>query len=97
MPSGMDSTPIATIDLIFTREIDQGGGWWTAEADHLFDPNDGQRKHGVVSVQPDKSIQYRPLGTAGPFELYRKDGPTAIFPLRPEDGKVHVFVYKVWG
>lgn len=38
----------------------------------------------VLSVQPDGSIEHRPQGTAGPYEIYKLVGDIAIY--TPVDG-----------
>lgn len=93
MKAGMSTQPIAVIDLVLEKVIDQGDGTWTAEANGLHDPADGQYKYGTVSVQDDGSIQWRAVGTTGAFERFVKlDAKTALFSPRGTKGYVFAFV-----
>ena len=82
MNPGMGTTPLVTFALVLTAMHDQGDGTFTAE-------HNGQ----VVSCQPDGSIQFRPAGTAGPWEKFVKlDAKTILFSPEGTVGYAFAFV-----
>ncbi len=98
MKSGMSSQPLAVIDLVLEKVIDQGDGTWTAEANGLLDPEDGQHKYGTVSVQDREDakgnpiIEWRQIGANGSFERFLKlDAKTVLF--SPRGTRAYVFAF----
>lgn len=92
MKAALSTSPLAVL-FVVEKVNDLGDGTFTAEANGLRDPNDGSLKYGVVSVQENGLVQWRSLGTTGPFERFTKpDAKTAVFSPRGTTGYVFAFV-----
>lgn len=72
-----------TVEAIHAQQLnDVGGGNFTVTYPSNADT--------VLSVQPDGSIQTRPHGTAGPYELCRINGGFVAF--RPAGVKASAYI-----